>query len=389
MSYLIGNPPFIGYSNHSKEQKEDRLRIMGKKGGVLDYVACWFAKAARYMRGTKAAAAFVATSSICQGQQVQPLWQPLMDEGLKINFAHQSFPWASESFHQAQVHVVVIGFSWQDSQKKLIFSYTGGEGVVENAKSINAYLVDAPTVFISRRSKPICDVKEMIAGGKPTDGGHLLMTPEEMNALVEQEPGAEKFIRRFSMGAEFIRGIDRYCLWLVDCPPEQLKSMPLVSERVLKVKESRENSAKAATRKKAETPWLFDEIRYEGEGNYLALPAVSSGRRPRVPIGFVTNGMIPGNKLFFIPDATLFEFGVLLSKIHNAWMAAVTGRFGAGYNYSNTIVYNNFVWPSPDDAQREAIESAAQAVLDAREKYENATLEDLYDPDNDSGSTPS
>lgn len=252
--------------------------------------------------------------------------------------------------------MVIIGFSYQDERPKYLFEHPKeGESRRYQVEHINGYLTAAPDVFVEKRAKPLCEVVPMVAGGKPTEGGNLLLWQEEKDELVAKEPAAEKWIRPFSMGAEFINGKPRYCLWLVDCPPPELADLPLVLERVRRVKEMRQSSAKAATRKKADTPWLFDEIRPPQGDNYIAVPAVSSERRKYVPIGFVDNGMIPGNKLFFIPNAGLYEFGVLTSQFHNAWMRAVAGRLEMRYNYGNTTVYNTFIWPDPTPEQKRAI----------------------------------
>jgi len=382
-SYVIGNPPFLGYSRLGKEQKEDRLAIFGKPGGVLDYVACWYRVAANYMQGTTAEAAFVSTNSICQGQQVTPLWKPLFEMGIHINFAHRTFTWSNESADQAHVYCIIVGFSYIERAEKFAWNYNKGTVEKEQVKHLNGYLVDAACVFLERRSKPLCDVPMMSAGGKPTEGGFLLMTPEERDELVSIEPEAEQYIRKFSMGEEFIKGKDRYCLWLVDCPPQKIAKMPAVRERVLKVKEMREKSTKAATRKKAETPWLFDEIRSTGEGAYIGVPPVSSERRKYIPMGFVEDGMIPGNQLYFIPTDSRYVLGIMLSQFHNAWMRVVAGRLKSDYRYGNTTVYNNFVWPEASDSQRMKIQKCTQSVLDARSQYEGSTLADLYDPDNE------
>ena len=379
-SYVIGNPPFIGYSNLTAEQKEDRAAIFGKDGGVLDYVACWYRKAADYTRGTSARCAFVSTNSICQGQQVAPLWRPLFEDGVHIDFAHRTFVWNSEATDEAHVHVVIVGFSRAgEGGPKQLFDADGCRQV----DHINAYLAPAADVFVEKHSKPLCDVPEMSAGGKPTDGGFLLLTQDERDELLACEPGAAAFVRPFSMGAEFINAVPRYCLWLEGVDPASLKALPLVLERVRHVREFRLTSKKDATRRKAATPWLFDEVRPPAPGPYIAVPKVSSGRRTYVPIGFVTNGMIPGDMLFFISGAGLYEFGVLTSRAHNAWMRQVAGRLKSDYRYTNTIVYNNFVWPEAAPAQCERVEACAQAVLDARAAHPADSLADMYDPDND------
>lgn len=379
-SYVFGNPPFIGYSRLNKEQQEDRTSLFGTVKTV-DYVACWYKKAADYMAGTHMEAAFVSTNSICQGQQVTPLWRPLFEAGLSITFAHRSFRWGNEASDQAHVHVVIVGFSYIPAKPCRLFDYDGDRFLgMEEVPHINGYLVNAPDVFIEKRSKPVSDVPPMTRGNQPTDAGHLLLARAERDELIHAEPQAAEWIRPFSMGFEFINAKERYCLWLKDCPPHLLLSMPLVRERVERVREMRLASPKVPTQKKAETPWLFDEIRYE-DGPYIALPVVSSERRRYIPMGFVTNGMIPGNKLFFVPNANLFVFGVLMSRVHNAWMRIVAGRLKSDYSYANTIVYNNLVWPEPSSEQHTEIEAAAQAVLDARALYPTATLADMYDPD--------
>ena len=376
-SFICGNPPFIGYSNLPDAQKEDRSSIFGKDGGTLDYVSCWYKRSSEYMRGHHIRAALVSTNSICQGQQVAPLWKPLFADGIHIDFAHRTFVWDSQADDVAHVHVIIVGFSREDVSPKLLFD---GDCVREVA-NINGYLAAAPDAFVERRKSPLCDVPPMVRGCQPTDNGNFLLTQDERDELVSKEPKAERWIRPFSMGAEYINGVPRYCLWLVGAEPSDLKGMPLVAERVRNVREFRSVSKKAATRKKADTPWLFDEVRPPKGESYIAIPAVSSGRREYVPMGFVTNGMIPGNKLYFMDGAGLYEFGVLMSGVHNSWMRTVTGRLKSDFNYSNTIVYNNFVWPEPTPEQQTAIEACAQRVLDTRDAHPSQSLADLYDPD--------
>ena len=380
VDYVIGNPPFIGYSNLTAGQKEDRADIFGKAGGTLDYVACWHRKASDYVRGTHARCAFVSTNSICQGQQVEPLWRPLFEDGVRIDFAHQTFVWNSQATDEAHVHVIIVGFSREGVAPKLLFD---GEGNVREVGNINGYLAAAPDAFVARRSKPICGVLPMVRGCQPTDNGQLLLTQEEHDELLSREPTAEPYIRPFSMGAEYINGAPRYCIWMDGADPAVLTRLPLVRERVQAVREFRLASKKAATRKKAATPWLFDEVRPPKGESYIAFPAVSSGRRKYIPTGFVTSGMIPGNKIYYVDGGGIYEFGILTSLFHNAWTRLVAGRLKSDFNYSNTIVYNNFVWPEPSDAQRGEIERCARAVLDARAAHPDATLADMYDPDND------
>ena len=381
VSYVIGNPPFIGYSNLTAGQKEDRSAIFGKAGGVLDYVACWHRKAADYVRGTRARCAFVSTNSICQGQQVEPLWRPLFDDGVHIDFAHQTFVWNSQATDEAHVHVVIVGFSREDVAPKLLFD---NKGNVREVGNINGYLAAAPDAFVEKHSKPLCDVPEMAKGFQATDNGCLLLSGEEYDSLMAKEPQVEKLIRPFSMGADFINGVRRYCLWLPDVTASDLKACPTVRKRVEACREWR--SAQKPTGdayKLKDTPHLLRPCGKFRDGTYIGVPTVTSGRRKYVPMGFVTNGMIPGNKLYFVASGSLYVFGVLMSQFQNAWMRQVAGRLKSDYNYGNTLVYNNFVWPDASDAQREEIERCAQAVLDARAAHPDATLADMYDPDND------
>lgn len=380
VDYVLGNPPFIGNARLEEPQKEDRANIFGKSAGSLDYVACWHKKASEYMKGHHVRCAFVSTNSICQGQQVEPLWKPLFGDGFHIDFAYPTFEWDSQASDEAHVHVVIVGFSREHIKEKVLFDREGTPKVVGN---INGYLAPIKDMFVSRRSRPLCDVLPMVRGCQPTDDGNLLLTQEERDELLCREPDAAPYIKPFSMGAEYINGIPRYCIWLDGVDPAVLTKLPLVRTRVQAVREFRFTSKKAATQKKAATPWLFDEVRPPKGKSYIAVPKVSSGRRKYVPMGFVTNGMIPGDKLFFISNGGLYEFGVLESQFQNAWMRRVAGRLKSDYSYSNTIVYNNFVWPVETDEHRAKIEKCAQAVLDARNSHPDASLADMYNPDNE------
>lgn len=380
---IIGNPPFVGYSRLNDEQKQDRTRVFGKKGGVLDFVACWHRTAAEFLDGHGGDIAFVSTNSICQGQQVTPLWEPIFDMGYRINFAHRFFVWNSESEHAANVYCVITAFSQDEWPVKRAWDYTA-RGVVESQPArLNGYLADAPAVFIEKRRKPLSDVPEMQAGGKPT-GKALSFDSKERTEMLKRDPSIASVIRPFSMGEEFVKGIDRYCLWMPNGIPAELRENPDITERLDSVEAARAASTKAPTRAKAATPWRFDEVRYEGQGTYIGIPSVSSERRKYVPLGFVRNGMIPGNMLYFVPSESLLVFGVLSSQAHNAWMRTVAGRLKSDYRYANTIVYNNFVFPDPTPEQRKDIEQSAQGVLDARSLYPEASLAKLYDPDNES-----
>ncbi|AKK03739.1 class I SAM-dependent DNA methyltransferase [Corynebacterium epidermidicanis] len=383
-NYIIGNPPFLGYSRLTDEQKEDRKAIFGKDGGLLDYVACWHKKAADFMEGTQCEAALVSTNSICQGQQVAPLWQTLFDAGIKINFAHRTFVWSNEATDQAHVFCIIVGFSYVDRELKQAWTYSRAGVEYSEPTHLNGYLADAPDVFLTRRSKPISSVPEMAQGFKPADGGNLLLSPSERDELIAREPAAEKWIRKFSMGAEFINGRDRYCLWLPEITGAELKALPLVRKHVDDCREWRLAQTKTGDAfKLADRPHILRPNGKFLDGPYIGIPKVSSERRKWVPFGFVRDGMIPGDMLYFIPSDSLFVFGVMMSQFQNAWMRVVAGRLKSDYRYGNTTVYNNFVFPEVDKAGRVDVEKRAQAVLDARELYAGATLADMYDPDND------
>lgn len=375
-NYIMGNPPFVGYSNHSAEQQKDRASLFGKVKTV-DYVACWYKKAADYISNFPIHCAFVSTNSICQGQQVQPIWEPLFQSGIHIDFAWQTFIWSSEAALQAHVYVVIVGFSRFGNEKRILFLKDGQKRTVEN---INGYLQSGSEIFIEKRNKPLCSVPLMIAGGKPTDGGNLILSLDEKSELVLQEPSAAKWIRPYSMGDEFINKKERFCLWLVGISLSELENLTLVQKRVESVRNMRLMSSKIATQKKALTPWLFDEVK-PPKSNFIGIPAVTSSRRKYVPFDFVTNGMIPGNQLYFVETESLYYFGILVSQFHNAWIRIVAGRLGDGYRYSNTIVYNNFVWPEETVEQKKIIEQTARNILNVRSSYPDKSLADLYDPD--------
>lgn len=370
-SYIIGNPPFVG--SMSKTQSDELHAITGTRS--LDYVSGWYVLASRYIGDSAIRAAFVSTNSICQGQQVELLWKPLFDCGLHIDFAYQTFVWNSEAIDQAHVHVVIIGFSRSSGIKKILF--IGDE--LHPARNINGYLQDAPNFFIARRSQPLCDVEPMVRGCQPTDGGNLVFSTKEADELVARDQRISEWIRPFSMGADFVDGKPRACIWLQNVNQADFMAVPTVAERVDRVRAMRLESSKAATRKKAETPWLFDEIRLPNTSRFLACPTVTSGKRKYIPLGLVDNELIPGNKLYFISDDSLYTFGVLSSLFHNTWTRVVAGRLKSDYNYSNTVVYNNFVWPQPTMEQRTKIEQCAQAVLDARAAHESRSLAQMYD----------
>jgi hypothetical protein len=387
-SYVLGNPPFLGKTYQSKEQKADLAAVMqGIHGaGDLDFVCGWYVLAAQYMKSTSTQAAFVSTNSITQGEQVAVLWGEMQRLGMHTHFAHRTFQWSNEASGKAAVHCVIVGFGPQDQAVKTIYEYEDIKGLPHAVpvKRINAYLVDAPDVLLNKRRTPICQVTEMTNGSKPTDGGHLLLDDAEKESLIKAEPQAAQWIRPFMGAEEFINKTARWCLWLVDCPPKELRLMPKVMERVQAVKDMRLASTDKQTQQDASTPTQFQKIR-QPTSNYLLIPSVSSERRSYVPIGFMDASVIVSNLVYAVPDATLFHFGVMTSAMHNAFMRFTCGRLESRFRYSNTIVYNNYPWPGfagepLSDKHRNAIEQAAQCVLDARTQFASSSLADLYDP---------
>lgn len=383
LTYILGNPPFIGSKVMNDDQRAELAEIFGKGGGVLDYVSGWYLKAARLIQGTNIDVAFVSTNSITQGEQVGILWKEMIEKyGVKISFAHRTFKWSNEAPGKAAVYCVIIGFGLHEPDQPKIYEYADvrGEPHEVKARHINPYLVDAPDVFIISRSKPICGVPDMGIGNKPIDDGLYLFTTEEKTAFIKQEPDAKIFFRRWLGSDEFLNGWERWCLWLGEAKPEELKRMPEVMRRIEGVRLFRSMSKSAPTRKLAETPTRF-HVENIQKRDYLLIPRVSSERRLYVPIGFMSPDTLSSDSVHIIPNATLYHFGVLESEMHMAWMRAVCGRLESRYRYSKDIVYNNFPWPEePTDAQKKAVEDAAQAVLDARRAHQGATLADLYDP---------
>lgn len=375
--YIIGNPPFSGARVMGREQKDDvNLIFKGwKNAGNLDYVCCWFKKAADLMKGTTMRAALVSTNSVSQGDSVATLWKPLMQQGVHIDFAHRTFRWDSESTTKAHVHCVIIGFSIAENSKPKII-YDGEQS--KEAKNINAYLIDGDNVFVESRQRPICDVPEIGIGNKPIDGGNYLFTADEKTEFIKREPKAERFFRPWYGAEEFINNRSRYCLWLGDCTPDELRSMPLCLERVKAVREMRLKSKSAGTVKLADRPTRF-HVENMPKGTYIIIPRVSSERRRYTPLGFLEPENLCSDATHIIPSATLYHFGILTSNVHMAWMRAVCGRLKSDYRYSKDVVYNNFPWPSPTAEQRARIEQTARAILDARALYPSSSLADLYD----------
>jgi hypothetical protein len=385
LSYILGNPPFIGKQVQKPEQKADMEKIFAgvTGGGTLDYVTAWYVKAAQYIQDTKIKVAFVSTNSIAQGEQVGIIWGLLFHKyKIKIHFAHRTFKWGNEAKGNAAVHVVIIGFANYDTNDKSVFEYEDikGEAHEIKVKNINPYLVEGKDMFITTRTKPLCNVPEIIKGSETTDDGHFMLTLEEVNELKAKYPESSKFIRPFVGGGDFINGNVRYCLWLKDAPLNEIRHIPFIQERIEKVKNFRLASTKARTRHWANFPTLFSEDR-QPTTRYLMFPKVSSERRAYIPFAYVEPEFIINNTASFIPDASLYLFGILESKMHMAWMSYVCGRMKSDFIYSNKIVYNNYPWPeNVNEKQIKAVEKAVESVLSARKEFPTYSLADLYDP---------
>ncbi len=382
LSYIIGNPPFVGYSMQSQEQKKDILTIYAddkgkpyKNAGKIDYVAGWYYKACQLIKGTTIKAALVSTNSITQGEQVFSVWKPLYDRfGVHINFAHRTFRWDSEANLKAHVHCVIIGFSCAHSNApRFLFS---GE-TVKQVQNINPYLLDAPELFIQNRKKSLCAVPPMTTGNRPADGGALIIEDCDYADFIRKEPKSVKYIKRLCGSKEFIHNLKRYCLWLVGVSPEELRTMPEVCKRIERCRQNRLNAPDKGRRLLADTPSLFRET--QNPKYCVVVPEVSSERRRYVPMGFVDKDTILTNLVFIIPEATIYHFGVLTSNVHMAWMRVICGRLKSDYRYNKDSVYNNFPWPEPTEVQQEEIARTAQAILDARARYPDSSLADLYD----------
>ena len=379
LDYIMGNPPFIGASMMTAEQKNEAVAIFGKGSRVnsIDYVGAWYYKAASMIQGTTIRVAFVSTNSITQGEQVAPFWTPLLDKyHVHIDFAYRTFIWNSEASDKAHVHCVIIGFSTCHSERKRRI-YDGNQ--VQVASNINPYLIDAPDVIIGTRSKPICDVPTISYGNKPSDGGNLILSEEERKRLLSDDPEMEPYMRRYVGARDFINSDEvRYCLWLKGVSPAAYRKNTEVMRRLQAVKEMRLKSTAAPTRALAERPYLFFSTP-QTENPYLCIPEVSSGRRKYIPVGFMPNSIIAANTVVIVPDATIYHFGVIDSIVHMAWMRVVCGRLKSDYRYAGSVVYNNFPWPQVTEAQRTKIEQSAQGILDARALYPDSSFADLYD----------
>ena len=382
LSYIMGNPPFVGYSLQCKSQKDEILSIyVDEKGkpyktaGKIDYVSGWYFKAAKLMQGTNIHTAFVSTNSITQGEQVAGVWKPLYERfDIHIDFAYRTFRWDSEASLKAHVHCVIVGFSCTETpEPRKLYSAE----IMQEVDNINAYLVPAQNTYIESRAKPLCDVPQMTTGNRPADGGNLIIEADEYEEFIKAEPGALPYIKKLVGSVEFINNKKRWCLWLVGVSPVELRKLPLVMKRIQLCKEDRLSSPDAGRRKLADTPTLFRETM--NPERFLIVPKVSSERRKYVPIGFFDGTTISTDLNFIIPSADMYMFGILTSNMHMAWTRAVCGRLKSDYRYSKDIVYNNFPWPTPTDAQRAKIVETAQTILDARALYPDASLADLYD----------
>ena len=378
LNYIMGNPPFVGARLMSKEQKDDLLSVFGSKwknAGNLDYVACWYKKACDYIQDTDIRTALVSTNSVSQGESVSNLWKPLFEMGVHIDFAHRTFRWDSEASIKAHVHCVIIGFSVENLSKPKIIYESDRFQIVEN---INAYLIEAPNVFIESRANSVCETPKIGIGNKPIDDGNYLFTEEEMMVFVKKEPLSEKYFRPWLGAREFINRISKYCLWLGDCPPNELRKMPECLKRVQAVQNFRLSSTSAGTIKLAERPTRF-HVENMPSNNYILIPCHSSENRKYIPMGYVAPNVISSNATLLVSNASSYHFGVLTSNVHMAWVRMVCGRLEMRYRYSKDIVYNNFPWPTPTDEQKAKIEQTAQAILDARALYPDCSLADLYD----------
>jgi hypothetical protein len=385
LSFILGNPPFIGSKIMTQKQRDQIIREFDKSegSGVLDYVTGWYIKAAKFIQGNDIKVAFVSTNSIVQGEQTSILWGQMLNRyNIKIHFAHRTFKWSNEAKGNAAVYCVIVGFANSDTNNKRLFEYEDirGEAHELKVKNINPYLVDAKNVFISKRRKPICNVHEISFGSMPNDGGNFLLTDEEMHALILKEPKAKKFIKPLLSAYEFLNGQNRWCLWLKDANPTELKELTEVNKRIENVKKLRSESARIPTQKLALFPTLFGEDRQPNK-DYILIPRHSSENRKYIPLGFFNSNYIASDSCLFVENATPYYFGILMSQMHITWVKHICGRIKSDYRYSNELVYNNFPWPeNPSDKQIATIEEKALKVLNTRAEFLNASLADLYDP---------
>lgn len=377
LNYIMGNPPFVGARLMNADQKADVNLIFDgwKNAGNLDYVCCWYKKTTDLMQGTAIRSALVSTNSVSQGESVANLWKPLFEAGVHIDFAHRTFRWDSEAKIKAHVHCVIIGFSTAPNSAEKVL-YSGDR--IQIVKNINGYLLDADNVFVESRNKPLCDVPQIGIGNKPIDGGFYLFDSAEMQEFLEKEPSAKPYFHPWYGAREFINRCPRYCLYLANCSPTELRKMPECLKLIQAVREYRLNSPSAGTRKLAETPTRF-HVTNLPKGSYIVIPQVSSEKRRYIPIGYMDDGVLCSDKVRILPNGSLYHFGILTSNVHMAWMRTICCRLKSDYSYTVNDVYNNFPWPTPTDEQKSRIEQTAQAILDARELYPDCSLADLYD----------
>lgn len=372
---IIHNPPFVGYKLQSEEQKND-LRLLFGDVKTIDYVAGWYLKSAGFIKNTDIKVAFVSTNSITQGEQVPALWKRMIcDYGVSINFAYRTFVWDSEASDKANVHCVIVGFGQGEANPKKIVD---GKSTIM-ARHINPYLVDADDVFIEKRNNPICDAEIMVYGSEPREGGYLILSEAERKELIEETPECAELIRRFVSSEDYINNKIRYCLWIEPNKLHIARKSSIIMTRLNGCREFREHSKQAQAHAASATPYMFSSPR-QPTTDYLLIPVVSSANRRYIPIGYMSKEVVPSNACFTISNASLYTFGIIVSNVHMSWVRAVCGRLKSDYRYSNTIVYNNFPWPMPDENQKKAIIDAAEKILKVRESYPTLTLADLYDP---------
>jgi len=381
--YILGNPPFIGSKIMNQNQRDEVIREFGNitGAGVLDYVTAWYVKAAKFIQNTNTKCAFVSTNSITQGEQVGILWNVMLNMyGIKIHFAHRTFKWSNEAKGNAAVFCVIIGFANYDTNNKSIFEYENikGEAHEIKAKNINPYLVDAKDLLISKRRKPICKVPEIAFGSMPNDGGFLLLSNNDKDEICSRDTIFSKYVRPLLSGKEFLNNILKWCLWLEDFNPGDIAKSHELRVRIDNVFEHRSKSTRETTRKLAQTPYLFGELR-QPKNDYVVIPRVSSGDRKIIPMGIFTSDFIVGDTCLSVENATLYHFGILQSSMHMAWVNQVCGRLKGDYRYSNEIVYNNFPWPfEPLEKQINSIEEKASQILRIRQQYSQNSLDELY-----------
>lgn len=378
LNYIMGNPPFVGARLMTDDQKKEVNEIWKgvKNLGNLDYVTCWYKKAADYMEHTNIQTSLVGTNSICQGEQAGLLWKELFNKGIVINNAYQTFIWDSESSLKAHVYCVIVQFSYVSNAVKKIFAEK--TGIPSEISYINQFLLPFKVSIVENRKDPLSDIPTIGTGNQPIDGGYYLFHEDEMKEFIKKEPKSAKYFKKWYGADEFLNGYCRYCLWLGDCSPNEIRSMPLCLDRVEKVREFRLSSPRKQTKKYADKPTRF-YIENIPKGDYIVLPETSSENRKYIPFGFMNSDVFCSNAVKLLPNASLFHFGILTSILHNAWMRVVAGRLESRYRYSKDIVYNNFVWVKPTEKQKEKIENTAQSILDARSKYHDCSLADLYD----------